>query len=65
MVTKRQLGIVFIAVGVIVAVATFAADWAGASAFSGIGPLQRLLLGAAGVLVVLGLPLLRLGRRPA
>ena len=46
-------------------VALFAADFIGASQFSGVGPIQRLGLAGAILAVLLGLGLLPLGSRPA
>ena len=65
MVTKRQLGVLFIVLGVGAAVAMLAADLLGAGQFQGIGPAQRRALLAAGAAVLLGLSLLPLGNRPA
>jgi hypothetical protein len=65
MITKRQLGITFIAIGSLAVVGLFVVDWIGASAFDGVGPVQRIALVVGGVLIVLGVPLLRLGDRPA
>jgi hypothetical protein len=65
MVTKRQLGLLFILLGVGAAGAMFAIDIVGAGQFQGIGPAQRRALLAAGLAVVVGLTLLPLGDRPA
>ena len=65
MVTKRQLGLLFIVLGVGTAVAMFIVDLLGAGQFQGIGPAQRQALLAAGAAVLLGLSLLPLGNRPA
>ena len=65
MVTKRQLGLFLIALGLAVGVGTVAVDWIGAGEWGGFGPLQRIGLGAGISVVLLALPLLRLGRRPA
>lgn len=63
--TKRQLGLLFIATGAAGAVAIFAVDLVGAGRFQGIGPAQRAALAAAALLIVLGVTLLPLGDRPA
>jgi hypothetical protein len=63
--TKRQLGLLMIVVGAAGAVGLLAVDLLGAGQFQGIGPAQRLALGGAGLLVLLGLTLLPLGNRPA
>ena len=65
MVTKRQLGLLFILLGVGTAVGLFAMDLLGAGQFQGIGPAQRRALLAAGAAVLLGLSLLPLGNKPA
>ncbi len=65
MVTKRQLGLIFILLGVGAAVGMFAIDFLGAGQFQGIGPAQRRALLVAGLAVVAGLSLLPLGDRPA
>lgn len=63
--TKRQLGLAFIALGVVAAIGAFANDLFGAGNFQGIGPSQRLALMAAGVIVLVGVSLLPLGDKPA
>ena len=65
MVTKRQLGLLFIVLGIGAAVALFAIDLLGAGQFQGIGPAQRRALLIAGAAVLLGLSLLPLGNKPA
>ncbi len=65
MVTKRQLGLLFIVLGIGAAVALFAIDLLGAGQFQGIGPAQRQALLVAGAVVLLGLSLWPLGDRPA
>jgi hypothetical protein len=65
MVTKRQLGLLFIALGVGTAVGLFAIDLLGAGQFQGIGPAQRRALLVAGAAVLLGLSLWPLGDKPA
>ena len=64
MITKRQLGWMLIATGVLVAIGVFAANLIGAVDAS-FGPFQRIGLIAATLIVVIALPLLRLGDRPA
>jgi hypothetical protein len=65
MVTKRQLGLLFILLGIGAAGAMVAIDLLGAGQFQGIGPAQRRALLVAGLAVVVGLTLLPLGDRPA
>ncbi|MCA9960331.1 MAG: hypothetical protein R3E31_25225 [Chloroflexota bacterium] len=63
--TKRQLGMLLIALGLMGAIGTFVVDWLGAGQFQGVGPAQRLALLAAGLIVLVGLTLLPLGDKPA
>jgi hypothetical protein len=65
MITKRQLGIGFILLGLLAIIATFAVDWLGAGNFQGIGPAQRLTLIGAALLILVGITLLPLGDKPA
>ena len=65
MITKRQLGIGFILLGLVAIIATFAVDWLGAGNFQGVGPAQRVALIGAGLVIVVGMTLLPLGDRPA
>ena len=63
--TKRQLGLLFIALGAAAIIGLFAADFAGASSFGGIGPIQRVAIAGAILLTLAGISLLPLGQRPA
>ncbi len=65
MVTKRQLGIFVLSVGLVVGGGVFAVDWVGAGKWGGFGPLQQIGLGAGAVLLLIGVLLVRLGDRPA
>jgi len=65
MITKRQLGIGFILLGLVAIIATFAVDWLGAGNFQGVGPAQRVALIGAGLVIVVGITLLPLGDSPA
>ena len=65
MVTKRQLGLLFIVLGVGAIIAMFAVDLIGAGQFQGIGPAQRRALILAGLAILVGATLLPLGNRPA
>lgn len=65
MVTKRQLGLLFILLGAGAVVAMFAVDLIGAGQFQGIGPAQRQALIVAAFVIVVGFTLLPLGSRPA
>ena len=65
MVTKRQLGLIFIALALLAIVGSFVYDFIGGGQFSGIGPAQRLALIGALLLGVVGLTLLPMGDRPA
>ena len=63
--TKKQLGVAFIFLGLTAAVALLAVDLLEAGNFQGIGPAQRLALAGAGILILVGLSLIPLGDRPA
>jgi hypothetical protein len=63
--TKRQLGLLLLAMGVGAVVVLLAVDLLGAGRSAGIGPAQRLALAGAGLLALVGLTLLPLGQRPA
>lgn len=63
--TKRQLGLVIMALGVLAIAASFVNDLLGGGDFQGIGPTQRLALLGAGLVILIGATLLPLGDRPA
>lgn len=63
--TKRQLGALIAAGGVIAALAVLLVDILRAGAFDGLGPAQLLALGGCALAIVLGLSLLPLGDRLA
>jgi len=63
--TKRQLGFTLILLGLVMAAALMLMDMLGAGQFRGIGPVQKLALVGAGLIVAVGLSLLPLGDRPA
>ncbi len=65
MVTKRQLGFVVIALGLLALAATAGVDLIGAGQWGGFGPLQRIGIGLSLPAVVVGYILVRLGDRPA
>jgi hypothetical protein len=65
MVTKRQLGLIFILLGVGAAAAMFIMDLLDAGQYQGIGPAQQRALLAAGLVVLVGLSLIPLGKKPA
>jgi len=58
------MGYIFIVVGLLVVVGAFAANLIGARDV-GFGPLQKIGLAVGGGIVLLALPLLKLGDRPA
>ncbi|MGQ0605205.1 MAG: hypothetical protein ACT4QE_26305 [Anaerolineales bacterium] len=63
--TKRQLGWLIIATGLVAAASVVLADAFGAGRFSGLGPAQWQALGGCALVVVLGLSLVPLGDRLA
>ena len=64
MITKRHLGYAFIAVGLLVIAGVLAANLIGARD-AGFGPLQVIGLAVGLGLIVMALPLIRLGDKPA
>ena len=64
MITKRQLGTLFIAMGVLVLIGVFAANFIGGRD-AGFGPFQFIGLGGGVVIIVMALPLIKLGDKPA
>ena len=64
MITKRHLGFAFIAVGLLVIIGVLAANVIGARD-AGFGPLQIIGLAAGAGLIVMAIPLIRLGDKPA
>lgn len=65
MVTKRQLGLIFILLGAGAITAMFLIDLLNAGQYQGIGPAQQRALVVAVGVIVLGLSLIPLGDRPA
>lgn len=65
MITKRQLGLIFIVLGFAAIVGMFGMDLLGAGQHLGIGPAQQKALLAAGLVIIIGLTLLPLGDNPA
>ena len=65
MITKRQLGIIFIILSLLAVMGSFVFDLVGGGQFKGIGPTQKIGLAAAGVIFFVGLTLLPLGDKPA
>ena len=64
MITKRQLGFLFIAMGVLVIAGAIAANVLGGRD-AGFGPFQKIGLAGGVVIIGMGIPLIRLGNRPA
>ena len=64
MITKRHLGYAFIAVGLLVIAGVLAANFIGARD-AGFGPLQIIGLAGGASLIVMAIPLIRLGDKPA
>lgn len=64
-ISKRQLGLGLVLLGLLAIIGMLAVDLLGAGQFQGIGPAQRRALLVAGLVVVLGLSLWPLGDRPA
>jgi hypothetical protein len=64
MITKRQLGYLFITIGLLVMIGAVAANFIGGRDAS-FGPFQLIGLGGGVVIIVMAIPLIRLGDRPA
>jgi len=65
MVTKRQLGIVVIAITLLGVAGVIGVDIVGAGEWGGFGPLQQMGIGLGVVGVIVGVILILLGNRPA
>jgi hypothetical protein len=63
--TKRHLGLLLLIIGVLGFLAIFGIDVLDAGRQGGIGPAQRLGLGAMSALAIIGLSLIPLGSTPA
>jgi len=64
MISKRQLGYFFITMGVLVMAGVFAANVIGARE-AGFGPFQKIGLAGGVVIILMAVPLIKLGNRPA
>ena len=64
MITKRQLGFAFISIGLLISIGVLAANWIGARD-AGFGPLQKIGIGAGVVIILMAIPLIKLGHKPA
>ena len=64
MITKRQLGYLFITIGVFVITGAIGANLIGGRD-AGFGPFQAIGLGGGGVIILAAIPLIKLGNRPA
>lgn len=64
MITKRQLGYLFITIGLLIMAGALGANFIGGRE-AGFGPFQALGLGAGVVIIFMAIPLIKLGNRPA
>lgn len=64
-VTKRQLGIALIIIGLLAILGGVVVDLTGAGRWSGLGPLQQVGIGLSLAAIVVGGILVQLGDRPA
>jgi hypothetical protein len=62
--TKRQLGFIFIAIGGLIVVGVLAVNVIGARG-ADFGPFQKIGLALGAVIIVMAIPLIRLGNKPA
>jgi len=63
--TKRQLGMLMVAVGILGFAAILSIDIIQAGREGGIGPIQRIALGTMALTALIGLTLIPLGNDPA
>jgi hypothetical protein len=64
MITKRQLGYFFMAAGLLIIAGAVGANFIGGRE-AGFGPFQALGIGGGVVIIVMAIPLIKLGNRPA
>ena len=64
MITKRQLGYLFILMGALVITGAVAANFIGGRD-AGFGPFQAIGIGGGVIIIVMAIPLIKLGNRPA
>lgn len=64
MITKRQLGYLFIAIGLLVIAGAIGANLIGGRD-AGFGPFQAIGTSGGVVIILMALPLIKLGNRPA
>ena len=64
MITKRQLGYLFIVIGLLILSGAIGANFIGGRD-AGFGPFQAIGIGGGVVIILLAIPLIRLGNRPA
>jgi hypothetical protein len=64
MITKRQLGYLFIVTGLLIIAGVLAANFIGGRD-AGFGPFQKLGLAGGVAIILIAVPLIRLGNRPA
>jgi len=62
--TKRQLGFIFIAIGGLIIVGVLAVNVIGARQ-ADFGPFQKIGLALGAAIIVMAIPLIRLGNKPA
>ena len=64
MITKRQLGYLFIAIGLLVMAGAIGANLIGGRD-AGFGPFQAIGIGGGVVIILMAIPLIKLGNRSA
>jgi len=65
MITKRQLGVIVIALCLLAVLGIIAVDLVGAGRWDGFGPLQWIGVGLNAIAITVGFILVSLGDRPA
>ena len=64
MVSKRQLGYLFMAIGLLIILGALGANFIGGRD-AGFGPFQLIGVGGGVVIILVAIPLIKLGNRPA
>jgi hypothetical protein len=64
MITKRQLGFALISIGLLILIGVLLANFIGARDVA-FGPLQKIGVGLGVLIILMAIPLIRMGNKPA